>query len=446
VSRRQMALFLSRLVDAAGLPARPPASAFTDVQDLDEATRRGIVTVPAHGISSGKGDGRFAPHEQVTRGQMASFLDSAHLALGASRSCRCIGTSVTPLVCTGRWIERIAGGGIAAGVSPGMFAPERSVTRAQMAGFLARLLDVEVDDGRLPWAYASPEQPRPWVYTSAGLRCTLVGTSGNDVLTGTDGEDVLCGRGGNDVLEGAEGDDVLEGGDGDDRLRAGAGSDSAHGGPGHDDLGGEDGDDLLYGENGDDLLDGGPGTDLIDGGDGNDLCPPSDTDERLSCWWDETPATALTADVWPSAVDVTDADAELVLRMHLQDDTGVERVQVGTFLDNYDRHQGPFFTQPMLVSGTPTDGVWESRGIARRYIEPGLYDLQLYIHDVVGRSSSVEFADRVEVIDAQPDRTPPVVLTASARPEVGEFPLDVRSGPASVVVEARITDDLSGVA
>ena len=39
--------------------------------------------------------------------------------------------------------------------------------------------------------------------TASGVRCTVVGTSGNDVLRGTRGRDVICGRGGHDRIDGA---------------------------------------------------------------------------------------------------------------------------------------------------------------------------------------------------------------------------------------------------
>jgi hypothetical protein len=247
------------------------------------------------------------------------------------------------------------------------------------------------------------------------------------VLTGTAGADVLCGRGGFDRLSG---EGALPGGGGDDTLA------------------GDAGDDVLRGADHDDGLDGGDGSDVVDGGEGSNRCPPSDYHRRI-CFWDEAPPSAASIDVSPATVDVTAAGATLTLRMRLKDDQGVTGVQVITQAvdaqGNYGR-QGPFFSQATLVSGTATDGIWESRGIARRYTEPGLYSLSLLVGDVVGRASWFEFLHRIEVLDDQPDRTPPVVVSATVRPESGALPLDVRSGHATLVVEARITDDLSGVA
>jgi TolB protein len=82
--------------------------------------------------------------------------------------------------------------------------------------------------------------------------CSVVGTTGNDVLVGTPGHDVVCGFGGGDTLRGLGGDDKLLGGPGNDRLDGGVGND------------------ILYGEQGNDMLLAGRGTDTVYGGAGLD--------------------------------------------------------------------------------------------------------------------------------------------------------------------------------
>lgn len=76
-------------------------------------------------------------------------------------------------------------------------------------------------------ASAAPKPP-------AAAKCTIRGTSGDDVLRGTNGDDVICGFGGNDKLTGLKGNDVLVGGGGDDVLNGGAGRDVLFGGAGRD--------------------------------------------------------------------------------------------------------------------------------------------------------------------------------------------------------------------
>jgi RTX calcium-binding nonapeptide repeat (4 copies) len=123
-----------------------------------------------------------------------------------------------------------------------------------------------------------------------GLRATIVGTPGDDVLVGTLGADVIvglggddtirgrrgndriCGGSGNDHLFGGGGSDLLVGGVGGDLLAGGLGADDIVGGRGRDDLSGNSGNDRLLGTGGDDLLRGGRGFDRLNGGLGRDLC------------------------------------------------------------------------------------------------------------------------------------------------------------------------------
>ncbi|WP_419943687.1 Ig-like domain-containing protein [Candidatus Poriferisodalis sp.] len=120
--------------------------------------------------------------------------------------------------------------------------------------------------------------------------CTIVGTSGNDIIRGTPGDDVICGLagddnirgiGGNDVIIGGPGDDDINAGDGDDTVWGGLGADTLDGGPGNDTIRGGPGDDTLVANSGTDRLDGGPGGDTITGGGGNDLIWGGPGDDTL---------------------------------------------------------------------------------------------------------------------------------------------------------------------
>jgi Tol biopolymer transport system component len=135
-------------------------------------------------------------------------------------------------------------------------------------------------------------------------RCTIVGTTGDDVLTGTADPDVICGLGGHDELSGLGGNDTLRGGDGKDFLKGGNGDDVFDGGIGADwadysgvsgptgvivDLSsgvgtgqgadtlisvaaaiGSDNADTITGSAEDNTIEGGPGDDILNGGGGND--------------------------------------------------------------------------------------------------------------------------------------------------------------------------------
>ena len=146
-----------------------------------------------------------------------------------------------------------------------------------------------------------------------GIRATVVGTAGDDVLVGTPerdvifggrgddtirgfaGNDLICGGRGDDIIDGGSGNDQIVSGDGDDTVRGRAGDDSVTGGAGSDDINGNTGndtvrggtgldylrgglgDDELLGGIGNDLIVGGDGVDIVDGGRGIDQCPAPET-------------------------------------------------------------------------------------------------------------------------------------------------------------------------
>jgi uncharacterized repeat protein (TIGR01451 family) len=105
-----------------------------------------------------------------------------------------------------------------------------------------------------------------------GLRATLVGTPGPDLLRGTPHRDVVVAGRGNDRIITDGGHDVICAGAGRDVVKAGGRSDKVFGGRGADRLIGMGGGDTLRGGAGPDRLKGGRGADLLVGGRGNDRC------------------------------------------------------------------------------------------------------------------------------------------------------------------------------
>ena len=67
--------------------------------------------------------------------------------------------------------------------------------------------------------------------TCQGLRATIVGDPGGEVIDGTRRRDVIVGLGGDDVIRGRGGDDVICGGPGRDLLHGGPGDDTFSGDP-----------------------------------------------------------------------------------------------------------------------------------------------------------------------------------------------------------------------
>jgi hypothetical protein len=108
---------------------------FTD--DGTSAHEAAINRLAAAGITGGCQPGRFCPKGTVTREQMASFLARA-LHLPASSRDFYTDDNASPHEGD---INRLANSGITGGCAPGRYCPRSVVTREQMAAFLHRAFD-----------------------------------------------------------------------------------------------------------------------------------------------------------------------------------------------------------------------------------------------------------------------------------------------------------------
>jgi hypothetical protein len=333
-------------------------------------------------------------------------------------------------------------------------------------------------------------------FTSTGVRCTIVGTSGADVLTGTSGRDVICGLGGNDVIRARGGNDLVDagggkdtvvagagndrvlagsgadrvsGGDGADRISGGTGADDVNGGAGADLVSGGPGPDALAGDGGADVLSGGDGGDTIEGGTGQDdlngqqgdddltgdggaddldggagsnICIVDAADDSVRCRYDEQPPALVEAGLSPGSVDVSVGSAEVTVRVHATDDTGVEDVQVGLHSADYQVQLGG---PPLeLVEGDQRDGWWQATFEVPRWLRPATLRPTVYLRDRLKRQTSDDSSPaRLAVSDANPDTQPPQLTLLAP---VDAATVDVRTASKDVTVKVRATDDVSGVA
>ncbi len=141
--RGEMAKLLARtfhLTATSGIRFRD-VSGSALAKAVDKVVTSGIVTpCKAH---------RFCPDTRVTRGRMAQFLSRA-LALTAT------GTmpykDVHPGTRFSTAINRLATAGLAVGCGHHQYCPDRAITRAETAGFLARVIGV---------TRVTPAQPDP---------------------------------------------------------------------------------------------------------------------------------------------------------------------------------------------------------------------------------------------------------------------------------------------
>ena len=143
VTRAQMATFVTRTWEAAGRECPSSGILFFDDVPAGSTHAGGIDCVSALGVARGTADRTFSPSEPVTRAQMAAFLARAWEAAG--RTCPDdAGSSFGDVPADSTHAASIgcmAALGITRGTAAGMFSPSDTVTRAQMASFLARFYE-----------------------------------------------------------------------------------------------------------------------------------------------------------------------------------------------------------------------------------------------------------------------------------------------------------------
>jgi VCBS repeat-containing protein len=147
VTRAQMATFIARLLGEAGayVPPNPP-DRFTD--DNGNVHEHDIDALAALGIVQGFSDGGYHPNAVVTRAQMATFLVRAYEYRASSP------LTAGPDAFTDDQgnvheanINKAAAAGFTGGTGSGAYNPDGPVLRDQMASFLARVLDLMVEQG-----------------------------------------------------------------------------------------------------------------------------------------------------------------------------------------------------------------------------------------------------------------------------------------------------------
>ena len=138
-SRRPVTLVLALITLGGSLGASvgtTSAAYFTDIATSPFQTE--ILWLADVGVTSGCGDGRFCPKGYVTRGEMASFLARSLKLPSTSRDYyRDDETSTHE-----QNINRLSEAGITSGCGDRLFCPAAVVTRAHMASFLARALQL----------------------------------------------------------------------------------------------------------------------------------------------------------------------------------------------------------------------------------------------------------------------------------------------------------------
>jgi hypothetical protein len=148
VNREQMATFIARLMREAGAElATPSTRRFTDVSGTPHVGN--IEALADAGVAQGTTSTTFEPRESVTRAQMATFIDRMLRELGLTLPDASVPFSDVPGGTHAPAIGRLAAAGVVQGTSADTYGPRDAVTRAQMASFLMRAADLLVAAGLL---------------------------------------------------------------------------------------------------------------------------------------------------------------------------------------------------------------------------------------------------------------------------------------------------------
>ena len=140
VTREQMAVFLIRALNQVPEDGYCGSTVpFSDVA-ADRWSCKYIKRLVELEITSGIGGGLFGPEDTITREQMAAFLVRALNEVPNDGYCGTEDpfTDMTHSWWSCKYVKRLMELGITTGIGEGLYGPGNPVTRAQMAVFLSR--------------------------------------------------------------------------------------------------------------------------------------------------------------------------------------------------------------------------------------------------------------------------------------------------------------------
>ena len=183
VTRGQMATFLARTLFGADPPDPDGPSDFTDTAGSPHADN--IQLLSELGLVLGTGGTTYSPNNQVSRAQMATFL---------ARLLELVGFEAPPSTTDHftddqgnvhqRNIQIVADAAITGGTTPTTFSPNAPVNRGAMASFLARTIDLGIQE-----ALFNPLLVKDTYAALTGSAPTARGTA---VVVTTDVPGVVC--------------------------------------------------------------------------------------------------------------------------------------------------------------------------------------------------------------------------------------------------------------
>ena len=157
VLRMEMALFFYRMGNYAGVNWDTTGGNFPDIGNLPASFQNAINALANANIVSGYSDGTFKPSRDVTRAEMAKFLDNFYGLVHGSKFPAAgkdyYTDDQTINAALQQAINDITAGTIANGKGNHIYDPSSGVLRSQMALFLSRELEVLIEAGDIQSLY-----------------------------------------------------------------------------------------------------------------------------------------------------------------------------------------------------------------------------------------------------------------------------------------------------
>ncbi|HNB42390.1 MAG TPA: S-layer homology domain-containing protein, partial [Anaerolineales bacterium] len=140
VTRAEMAVFLEKGIHNSSFNPGNLSPTFNDT--AGHWAEDWIEALKNDGITSGCATGLYCPDNSVTRGQMAVFLLKAKHGAAYTPANVASTFSDTAGHWAEDWIQQLAAEGITSGCGSGIYCPENAVTRAEMAVFLVKTFNL----------------------------------------------------------------------------------------------------------------------------------------------------------------------------------------------------------------------------------------------------------------------------------------------------------------
>lgn len=140
LTRGEAAIIFSRILKDAGVKAPEQGAGFPDVPASKAELAEAVAIVKAAGVMGGDEKGNFNPNANITREQMAKVVVEAFKLTKPENHT----TKITDLDKAGSWareyIQTLEANGVTKNTE---FAPKQNVTRGQFASFVVRAMDVK---------------------------------------------------------------------------------------------------------------------------------------------------------------------------------------------------------------------------------------------------------------------------------------------------------------